>query len=151
MVFFFIACHSQGAQEPEIASMVNSTLQGSKPLGECYTVSVEKMKFKVGTLDSLIELNESLNKVDASLDATVKKIEKMAKELMSGDLMIEVSQSQKSKMTLSYSHLVHVIDYIKNFKWEDNKYPRARSLVELSGMIMEVALKGLTLVEDANH
>jgi hypothetical protein len=34
--------------------------------------------------------------------------------------------------------LVMVADYIKTFKWEDNKYPRARSLIELSGMIMEV-------------
>mmetsp|Transcript_35259 Transcript_35259/g.34267 ORF Transcript_35259/g.34267 Transcript_35259/m.34267 type:complete len:284 (+) Transcript_35259:243-1094(+) len=32
---------------------------------------------------------------------------------------------------------MQVIDYIKNFKWEDNKYPRARSLVELSGMLTE--------------
>ena len=40
-----------------------------------------------------MELNESLNKVDANLDSTVKKIEKQAKELMSADLMIEVSQA----------------------------------------------------------
>mmetsp|Transcript_3374 Transcript_3374/g.2337 ORF Transcript_3374/g.2337 Transcript_3374/m.2337 type:complete len:152 (+) Transcript_3374:150-605(+) len=85
------------------------------------------MKFKVGTLDSLMELNESLNKVDVALDSTVKKIEKMAKELLSADLMIESGGGQK----------MHVIDYIKNFKWEDNKYPRARSLVELAGMIAE--------------
>jgi len=30
------------------------------------------------------------------------------------------------------------MDYIRNFKWEDTKYPRARSLVELAGMIAEV-------------
>ena len=34
--------------------------------------------------------------------------------------------------------LVHVIDYIKNFRWEDTKFPRARSLVEIAGMIAEV-------------
>lgn len=32
--------------------------------------------FKVGTLDSLMELNETLAKVDLTLDSTVKKIEK---------------------------------------------------------------------------
>ncbi len=34
-----------------------------------------------------------------------------------------------------------VLDYLKDFKWEDTKYPRARSLVEITGMITEVSLK----------
>jgi len=34
--------------------------------------------------------------------------------------------------------IVSVIDYIKNFKWEDTKYSRARPLVEIAGMITEV-------------
>lgn len=33
--------------------------------------------------------------------------------------------------------IVSVIDYIKNFKWEDTKYSRARPLVEIAGMITE--------------
>jgi hypothetical protein len=31
-----------------------------------------------------------------------------------------------------------VLDYIKTFKWEDTKYPRNRSLLEITGMITEV-------------
>ena len=42
-------------------------------------------------------------------------------------MFIELSQSQH----------VPVQDYLKDFKWEDNKYPRARSLVEITGMITE--------------
>jgi len=45
----------------------------------------------VGTLDSLMELNETLGKVDLTLDATVKKIEKQAKEIMDQELKIETS------------------------------------------------------------
>jgi len=30
-----------------------------------------------------------------------------------------------------------VADYIKTFEWQDVKYPRARSLVEITGMITE--------------
>ena len=56
-----------------------------------------------------MELNESLNKVDNTLDATVKKVEKQAKELQTSDLSIELSQTQK----------LTVIDYIKNFRWEE--------------------------------
>lgn len=36
--------------------------------------------------------------------------------------------------------LVTVAEYLKQFKWEDTKYPRARSLVELAGMITDVIM-----------
>jgi len=32
---------------------------------------------------------------------------------------------------------VGILDYISGFKWEDTKYPRNRSLVEITGMITE--------------
>ena len=41
-------------------------------------------------------------------------------------------------MILFTCKLVDVIDYIRAFKWEDNKFPRRRSLVEITGMIVEV-------------
>jgi len=49
---------------------------GPKGLGDCVHVQLDKGRFKVGTLDQLMELNESLVKVDMNLDSTVKKIEK---------------------------------------------------------------------------
>jgi hypothetical protein len=52
----------------------------------------------VGTLDSLMELNESLAKIDQNLDATVKKIEKQAREMLSQDLQIELSNANKCKL-----------------------------------------------------
>ena len=38
-----------------------------------------------------MELNETLGKVDLTLDSTVKKIEKQAKEIMDQDLKIETN------------------------------------------------------------
>ena len=38
-----------------------------------------------------MELNETLGKVDLTLDGTVKKIEKQAKEIMDQELKIETS------------------------------------------------------------
>jgi len=49
-----------------------------------------------------MELNESLVKVDNTLDATVKKIEKQAKELITTDLMIEKSGGEKCMITQNY-------------------------------------------------
>lgn len=41
-----------------------------------------------------MELNETLVKVDQTLDSTTKKIEKMAKEMHPRDLQIEVNQQK---------------------------------------------------------
>jgi hypothetical protein len=36
--------------------------------------------------------------------------------------------------------IVDVLDYIKSFKWEDTKYPRNRSLLEITAMITDVII-----------
>lgn len=73
-----------------------------------------------------MELNESLVKVDQTLDSTTKKIEKLAKEMLARELKIE-----------AFSVSMDVLEYIKTFKWDDNKYHRGRSLVEIAGLITE--------------
>jgi hypothetical protein len=67
---------------------------------------LDKARFKVGTLDSLMELNETLHKVDQTLDSTVKKIEKQAREMVSRDLKIEVTKQQQGKSKITHSHLI---------------------------------------------
>jgi uncharacterized coiled-coil protein SlyX len=64
---------------------------------------LDKTKFKVGTLDQLMELNETLVKVDQTLDSTTKKMEKMAKELHPRDFEIEINPQQKSISSSSQS------------------------------------------------
>lgn len=63
----------------------------------CYKliVQVEKQRFKIGSLDSLMELNETLVKVDQTLDTTTKKIERIATEMSKNELFIEVSNRDK--------------------------------------------------------
>ena len=34
-----------------------------------------------------------------------------------------------------------MFDYIKNFKWDDNKFHRGRSLVEIAGVVADVLIK----------
>ncbi len=45
-----------------------------------------------------MELNETLAKVDQTLDSTVKKIEKQANEMYKGDLRIEVTKAQQGRI-----------------------------------------------------
>ncbi len=44
-----------------------------------------------------MELNETLAKVDLTLDSTVKKVEKQAKEMQNAELKIEVNNQVKGK------------------------------------------------------
>lgn len=48
-----------------------------------------------------MELNETLQKVDHTLDSTVKKVEKQAKDMLAKELRIEVTKAQHGK------HLPH--------------------------------------------
>jgi hypothetical protein len=34
-----------------------------------------------------------------------------------------------------------VLEYIKNFTWDDNKFHRGRSLVEIAGLISDVTIQ----------
>lgn len=90
-----------------------------------------------------MELNETLQKVDHTLDSTVKKVEKQAKDMLAKELRIEVTKAQHGKylphpFMNSHPLAVDVADYIKNFSWDDNKFNRGRSLVEIAGLITDV-------------
>jgi len=71
-----------------------------------------------------MEMNESLQKQDQTLDAAVKKIEKQAKDLGNDELKIETSEGKSD-----------VKVYIQKFKWDDMKYPRSRALNDIATQI----------------
>lgn len=47
---------------------------------------------------------------------------------------------------IKYHIIVDVFDYIKNFTWDDNKFHRGRSLVEIAGLISDVLIFPLKLI-----
>ena len=49
-----------------------------------------------------MELNETLVKVDHTLDATTKKMEKLARESSTAELFVELQNKQKSKYPPSF-------------------------------------------------
>jgi hypothetical protein len=57
----------------------------------------------VGTLDQLMELNETLLKVDHTLDSTVKKVEKQAREMTGKDLMIELAPGKQGTFSQEFN------------------------------------------------
>ena len=49
---------------------------GAKKLGAISDLNFDKSKFKIGTLDMLMKLNDALGKVDTGLEGLLWKIEK---------------------------------------------------------------------------
>jgi len=100
---------------------------GAKNLGEVTVVKLDKSKFKIGTLDMLVKLNDALVKVDSHLESIIKKIQKQSEDI-SKDLKLKIETSDAT---------VEIVDYLQSFQWDDTKYPRSRALVDIAQVISE--------------
>ncbi|TNV74115.1 hypothetical protein FGO68_gene17105 [Halteria grandinella] len=126
MVFYVIAAQRGKGDENDSKRIAEDALRNSgRPLGTVYPVKVDKSKFKIGTLDQLMELNETLVKVDSTLDSTCKKMEKIARETATNDTFVEVPDKGK----------VNPFEYVKTFQWENRKYTQGKSLLEIAASI----------------
>ncbi len=97
MVFYVIAAQRGKGDENDSKRIAEDALRnGGRSLGQVYPVKVDKSKFKIGTLDQLMELNEALAKVDSTLDSTCKKMEKIARETATNDTFVDVPDKGKS-------------------------------------------------------
>lgn len=79
----------------------------------------------VGTLDSLMNLSDEMNKTDHVVESIVRKIEKTSIELSS-------SSGKKTELTVGG---VPSKRYIQQFTWDYAKYPNRRPLKELVSLI----------------
>ena len=94
MVFYIIAAsEKQGAKqadpaqvEAKIKSLQSFQKRGSQPTNKLEKLNIDNSQFKVGSLDMLMALNESSAKLDANLDKTCKKFEKICFETGSTEL-----------------------------------------------------------------
>ncbi|CAI2371829.1 unnamed protein product [Moneuplotes crassus] len=100
---------------------------GAKQLGELSYIALDRSKFKIGTLDQLVKLNDALVKVDHHLETVVKKIQRQSEE---------VSESVKLKIETSDA-TVELEEYVQGFQWDDQKYPRSRALFDIATIISE--------------
>jgi len=103
----------------------------SKIAGQgCYTFPLESepKRFKSGTLDQLMALTEILNKQDLFIEGLVKKVLKM----------LEDTQQSKADSNILWGGQKYPIEqFFGKFAWEDSKFPRSKSIVELISIILE--------------
>lgn len=120
MVFFLVAVPlAEGQNEAHTKQVLetNCIQPSGKVVGEMneikvrsltfitYIPQIDKSRFKIGTLDSLMEMNESLQKLDQQLDAAVKKIEKQSKDLGVDELKIETSEGKSKCYEATHEYL----------------------------------------------
>eukprot|EP00210_Caulerpa_lentillifera_P004135 g3941.t1 len=97
-------------------------------------------KLKVGTLDSLLALSDDMAKFNALIEATVLKLKRQFLELSRLDMNRGGDAATAASTGLSIDGQ-SVQDYLKNFHWEEAKYPSNRPLKETVEKIQETVAK----------
>lgn len=69
-------------------------------------------------------MNESLQKLDLTLDSSMRKTEKQAYELGAEEIKIDTQRGKQD-----------VKSYVEGFTWNDQKYPRAKALHDIAQYI----------------
>lgn len=84
-----------------------------------------------GSFDQLIRLTDDLQKNDSQLDSIVHRFERQLIEFdPKADFQVK---SQRQVRTLE--------EYMKNWQWDEAKYPRTRSIADNLNMLMQVVGK----------
>ena len=86
--------------------------------------------FQSGTLDSLVQESEELNKIDHQLGSSVNKVVEI---LNSINPQTSSGSSSSSRIVQSRS----IFDYIENFQWNSSKYRLDKPISQLVKMISQ--------------
>jgi len=102
---------------------------GSKDNAIASKSKVERGLFRSGSLDSLMGLLEIIAKVDSNVEMILKKIQKQIIDLdPQWEMKIETNNGK-----------IPVDKYLREFVWEESKFPRSKTLTELMGIANEKA------------
>lgn len=101
-----------------------------------HAYDIDRKQFKIGSLDSLMQLNETTARIDGQLDNICKKIEKIEKDTRGvqeqGEMMFKNNYAGDG---IPYGK------YIKEFKWDNMKFQTKRPLNELALTIQKQMLQ----------
>lgn len=90
--------------------------------------------FQSGTLDSLVQESEELNKIDHQLGSSVNKVVEILNSI--NPQTSSGSSSSSSRIVQSRS----IFDYIENFQWNSSKYRLDKPISQLVKMISQEAI-----------
>lgn len=117
----------------------------SKQLADPHVFQIPK-NLKVGTLDALMKLSDSLTSSDSELEQLVKRIQKAYHDLLEDEALLNSSGAPpEAKEAVSAPPSLNVFDdsllnYVKKFKWDLARYPNTTDLFSLSEAITQVGI-----------
>lgn len=96
-----------------------------KRLAACSAFKLELPALRVGTLDSLIAVADSISRDDKILESTVDRVLRQYRELVKDDKAIPSVDG------------VDIIEYVTDFEWDEAKFASTQSLSEIRKLVMD--------------
>lgn len=126
MGFFYISApyleKSREATHREITDVVLK-----KSIADGKEIYIDRNKFKLANLDTLMMVNDKLIRVEAGIEAFLKKVDKQYLDLQEKNSHEWYIKSGDKEYT--------VAKYLYNFNWNDSKYPRSYTLPRIAEII----------------
>ncbi|CAD8169212.1 unnamed protein product [Paramecium octaurelia] len=124
MVYYLIgAPHKSNEQTAWLEMEKHVLTSGISRQAKGRILQTEIGKFKLGNLDHLMFINDSLLKQESVVESLLKKIERQyldVTEKVSYDFIIELKEGPQS-----------IENFLFQFRWNDQTFPRASALTEL--------------------
>lgn len=89
------------------------------------------MRYKLGNFDNMMMNYEVVTKLESQVEGCIKRIQKAY-------LDVE-PKADLEKMTVESKELgpTDIVTFVKNFNWDDSKYPRNQALADLLKIISQ--------------
>lgn len=94
-------------------------------LGACNAYILQLPEFRVGTLDSLIAVADSINRDEKTLESTAERVLRQYRDLIDSPTSIPQVDG------------VDILEYVTDFEWDEAKYASSDSLSDIRGNIMD--------------
>ncbi|KDO34219.1 hypothetical protein SPRG_01434 [Saprolegnia parasitica CBS 223.65] len=129
MSYLVVAVPNEGNRSTDTTfnELKAETGSSKNDLSECHRFDLPS-DLLVGTLDSLMTLGEDMHRIDMSVEAAVRKIERQFHELNKGGEALTVDG-------------VPVERYLSHFSWDEAKHPHRRPLSEIVSIIQSSIAK----------
>lgn len=98
-------------------------------LALCDAYALHLPEFRVGTLDSLIAVADAISRDDKTLEATVDRVLRQYRELVSSPSNIPLVDN------------VDILEYVTDFEWDEAKFASSDSLSDIRKSIMEQVMR----------
>lgn len=133
-------CSNQSSSKEALLSSLKSKTNGLVEQGSIpvkFDVPDGDSALKFGSFDDLIRLTDDMAKHDSQVESIARRIERMYLEVEPG----KASDPIKEFKILSQTKTMDFEKYLREWRWDDAKYPKTRGLQNNLTLLLSVANK----------